>query len=299
MQNIKKEIESHGIKISVVPVEVLKDIKKDIVKLRETENLNGFQKWLTNEAFVLELPDPEPDFTAKSIVVAITPRNITRGIFNYNNKKAEHIFDLAPSNTVEIINKAFTSNNYKIQEIFWFPQKLFSVRSGLSEYGRNNIAYADGMGSFFGIDTFKTDMPCDEYTWREAKIMDLCTSCNLCVEKCPTHAIMPERFLINNEKCLTAINENGTEPFPDWIPKTAHQCLRGCFICQQTCPKNKNIFANIIETVEFTKEETELLLSGKPLETLPQILADKIYKYEMNYFYESIPRNLHALLQNI
>ena len=298
MQNIIKEIEPHGIKISVVPVEVLRDIKDDIIKLRETEELNGFQKWITNEAYVLELPDPEPDFTAKSIIITAAPFKLIRGIFNYNGKKAENIFDVEQNNID--IKAIFTSHGYKLEYIHWFPQKRLAVRSGLSEYGRNNIAYTDGMGSFFGIATFKSDMPCDEeYIWREVKNMDLCENCNLCIENCPTKAILSDRFLIDNEKCLTSINESGTDPFPEWVPKTAHHRLSGCFKCQDICPKNQGILNNITETAEFSEEETNLLLSGAPIETLPQTLSDKIHKYNMNWYYTSIPRNLSAMLENI
>ena len=298
MQNIIKEIESHGIKIAVVPVEVLKDIKEDIIKLRENEELNGFQKWITNEAYVLELPDLEPDFTAKSIIITVTPFKLIRGIFNYNGKKAENIFDVEQNNID--MKAVFASHGYKLEYIHWFPQKRFAVRSGLAEYGRNNIVYANGMGSFVGIGTFKSDMPCDEkYTWREVKNMDLCDSCNLCIENCPTKAILPDRFMIDNEKCLTAVNENGTDPFPEWIPKTAHHRLCGCFKCQDICPKNQAILSNINETEEFSEEETNLLLSGTPIENLPQNLSDKIHKYGMNWYYASIPRNLKAMLENI
>ena len=98
MKNIINEIELRGIKISIVPVEVLKDIKEDIIKLSESEELNGFQKWITNEAYVLELPDPEPDFTAKSIIITAAPFKLICGIFNHNGKKAEHIFDVEQNN---------------------------------------------------------------------------------------------------------------------------------------------------------------------------------------------------------
>ncbi|MCL1859191.1 MAG: 4Fe-4S binding protein [Oscillospiraceae bacterium] len=302
MSDIKQQIESnkYGIKIAVIPVELLKDIKSDIVKLRESEELNGFQQWIMNDAYVLELPDPEPDFTAKSIVIAISPRNMVRGIFNYKNKKAEHIFDMSQDGVNDFIHGVFNSNGYKLQSIDWFPQKRLAVRSGLAEYGRNNIVYADGMGSFLALDTYKSDMPCDEkYTWREVKNMDLCDGCNLCIENCPTKAILPDRFLIDNVKCLTAVNENGTEPFPDWIPKTAHHRIVGCFRCQDICPKNQEILNNITETLEFSEEETNLLLSGTPIENLPQMLKDKAYKYNISGHYESTPRNLSAMLENI
>ena len=293
-----KEIEARSIKIKVVPVEMLKDIKADITRLKGNEELNGFQQWIVNEGYVLELPDPEPDFTAKSIIIAAMPFNLVRAVFNHGGKKAEHIFELSQDGADEFINGAFSAHGYKLQEIGWFPQKRFAVRSGLAEYGRNNIAYVDGMGSFFGIATYKSDMPCDEYTWRDVQNMDSCNDCRRCIENCPTGAILPDRFLIDIEKCLTAHNERGSEPFPDWIPKTAHHRLIGCYKCQDICPKNQDILNKINETIEFSEEETGLLLSGEPIENMPETLADKVHKYGMGHYYESVPRNLSAMFES-
>jgi len=170
----------------------------------------------------------------------------------------------------------------------------------LAEYGRNNICFVDGMGSLITLFVFISDMPCDkEYTWREVKNMDICNTCNLCRKNCPTGAILADRFLIDNEKCLSAINEFGTEPFPDTVPKSAHHRIVNCSHCQDICPKNKGRFDDMAETVYFSEEETALLLSGVKYEKLPKELSEKIDIYGMKWFYESLPRNLKALFDNI
>lgn len=221
-------------------------------------------------------------------------------MFHHKNKEVCQIFDLSQHDAHDSVKKVFDSHGYKLEYIHWFPQKRLAVRSGLAEYGRNNIVYAEGMGSFIGLGTYKSDMPCNdgEFIWREVKNMDLCNHCRLCIDNCPTKAILPERFLIDNERCLTAVNEAGTEPFPDWIPKTAHHRLTGCLRCQEICPKNCDILNNINETVEFSEEETSLLLAGTPVANLPESLADKVRKYDMEHYYGSIPRNLKAMLEN-
>ncbi|MEE9378294.1 MAG: hypothetical protein V3V33_09695 [Candidatus Lokiarchaeia archaeon] len=42
------------------------------------------------------------------------------------------------------------------------PQKTLAVRSGLAEYGRNNITYIPGMGSFHRLTTLYSDFPTEE-----------------------------------------------------------------------------------------------------------------------------------------
>ena len=39
------------------------------------------------------------------------------------------------------------------------PVKLLAVRTGLAQYGRNNVAYVKNMGSFVRLDAFCTDAP--------------------------------------------------------------------------------------------------------------------------------------------
>jgi epoxyqueuosine reductase len=98
------------------------------------------------------------------------------------------------------------------------PRKILAVRSGLAEYGRNNIGYVPGMGSFFQLTVFYSELPCQEDTWREPRMMDRCQDCQACLTKCPTGAISSERFLLRAERCLVFHNERSSDhPFPDWI----------------------------------------------------------------------------------
>jgi len=47
------------------------------------------------------------------------------------------------------------------------PLKTLAVRSGLAKYGRNNITYIDGMGSFYRLVAYYTDIPPQENNWTE------------------------------------------------------------------------------------------------------------------------------------
>jgi epoxyqueuosine reductase len=131
--------------------------------------------------------------------------------------------------------------------------------------------------------------------WREVKNMDICNTCKLCQKNCPTRAILVDRFLIDNEKCLSSINEFGTDPFPDTVPKSAHHRIVNCSHCQDICPINKGRFDDISETIYFSEEETALLLSGVKYENMPKELSEKIDICGMKWFYGSLPRNLKAL----
>ncbi|UCE19271.1 MAG: epoxyqueuosine reductase [Gemmatimonadota bacterium] len=175
------------------------------------------------------------------------------------------------------------------------PEKLLAVRSGLARYGRNNIAYIDGWGSYFRLRTFFSDVPCPPDHWWEMKMMDLCDSCSGCRKMCPTGAISEGRFLIRCERCLTFYNE-GPEDFPEWIDSAWHNCLIGCMICQDICPANRK-FTDWIDGGEaFTEEETMMIWDGIPLDKLPRVMAEKLGKLNMIDDYGLLRRNLRVLI---
>ena len=283
-------------KTATIPISCLIDIKDDISIFAQRSDLNNFQKWIATKRYVLNL---EIDFEPRSIIIAAVGFNLCNAVFHDAGKTVTSVVDL-PATADEVKELLSQGNNYHFFYDYWLPQKRLAVRSGLAEYGRNNICFVDGMGSLITLFVFISDMPCDkEYTWREVKNMDICNTCNLCRKNCPTGAILADRFLIDNERCLSAINEFGTEPFPDTVPKSAHHRIVNCSRCQDICPKNKGRFDDIAETVYFSEEETALLLSGIKYEKLPKELSEKIDIYGMKWFYESLPRNLKALFDNI
>ncbi len=285
-----------NIKTATIPISCLNDIKDDISIFAQRNDLNNFQKWIVKERYVL---NPEPDFEPQSIIIAAVGFNLCNAVFHYEGKTVTSVVDLAASED-EVKELLSQGNNYHFFFDYWLPQKRLAVRSGLAEYGRNNICFVDGMGSLISLFVFISDMPYDkDYTWREVKNMDVCETCNLCLSSCPTGAILTNRFLIDNEKCLTSMNEFGTEPFPDTVPKSVHHRIVCCSRCQELCPSNKDGFDNIAQSVSFSEEETVLLLSGVKFEDLPKELADKLETNCMKWFYESIPRNLKALFDNV
>lgn len=282
------------IKTAAVPFSCLNDIKDDISIFAQRNDLNDFQKWITTR-YVF---NPKLDFEPLSIIIAAVGSNLCNAVFHSECTTVRSVVELSAT-ADEVRELMSKGNNYKFFYDDWLPHKRLAVRSGLAEYGRNNICYVDGMGSLITLFVFISDKPCDEeYTWREVKNMDICNKCSLCKGNCPTGAILAERFLIDNQKCLTAMNEFGTEPFPNTVPKSAHHQTVGCSRCQDICPQNKGMFDNIADAVCFSEEETALLISGTTYEKLPKELSEKVDYYGMRQYYESLPRNLKALFDN-
>ena len=282
------------IKTAAAPYSCFEDIKRDIAEFAKRGDLNGFQKWAATERYVLE---PKLDFEPKSIIAAAAPFKIYNAAFTYGGKRYVGVIEKGAG--LDAV-KAYLSegNSYNFFFDYWLPQKRIAARSGLADYGKNNICYVEGMGSLIELFCFISDMPCpDKYVWREARHMPECGDCGLCRKNCPTGAIPRDRFLIDTQRCITNFNEWGDGPFPDFIPKGAHHRTTGCSRCQEVCPKNKGRFDKIAKTVEFDGGETELLLSGEKLESLPAALIDKVKDCDMEWYYGSLPRNLRAMFR--
>jgi epoxyqueuosine reductase len=142
------------------------------------------------------------------------------------------------------------------------PLKAIATRVGLVSYGRNNLCYAPGLGSYFQLCGYLTDAQLPAFEGAEGVVRPLlpeCKDCTVCVSMCPTGAITDERMLLRAELCLTYANENPGN-WPEWVAPRAHHCLLGCLECQRVCPANPEL---TIERVglRFSPAETSLLLS--------------------------------------
>lgn len=298
-----QEILTHGNQGKIVPIHCLQEVKQDIEHLRENQPLNNFQKSIVTDHYRFDLP--ELDFEIRSLIIVASPSPaIVRVTFNWKGKRipliipATYIDNVtAPKEIEQYLNEFLNPQGHHVKFAPRLPRKLLAVRSGLGAYGRNNICYVEGMGSFHNIATYFSDIPCTDEGLHEIHQMDLCETCQACLNNCPTAAITKDRFLINAERCLTYFNEaDGKWDFPEWVQPSFHNCIYGCLRCQSVCPKNKDYLDNVIEPVEFTEDEALLLVEGRPLEQFPETLKQKVKELDMFDYLTALPRNLKVLL---
>jgi epoxyqueuosine reductase len=173
------------------------------------------------------------------------------------------------------------------------PLKTLAVRGGLADYGRNNITYVPGMGSFHQLTAYFSDLPCTEDAWREPHVMDRCQKCHACRSACPTGAIPSDRFLLRAERCITYHNEQPAGvPFSAGLDPAWHNCLVGCMHCQRVCPETLPFLGWFDGCEEFDEEETALLLSGAVRDQLPPATAAKLERLDLLDSLDTMSRNL-------
>jgi len=249
--------------------------------------------------FVFHPPETLPH--ARSIIVIGIPQKITRIEFFRHGKRFEtiipptYIFSEVRGACTEILSRVLGEKGYSVERAI-LPMKLLSVKSGLGKYGKNNLCYVDGMGSYTRLEAFYTDYESPSDDWGEKELMSSCTTCSLCQQACPTHCIPESRVLIHADQCLTHFNENDGD-FPSSIPEHSHNAIIGCMHCQTVCPQNKKYFRYHPVIVSFTEEETTHILQKTPRNSLPQTLAKKLEDLNLYDDYSHLHRNLTVIMK--
>ena len=293
---IVNELEQQGFRGKIVSIEHLNDLKNDIDTLHRqglfdeeffSEELSGFD---------FTLPNSMPG--VKSLIIAAAPQPQVRVSFTLKDKELPCIvpptYSYATDRKIEtLLLNQLAPAGLQVQ-MANIPRKLLAVRSGLAQYGKNNITYMEGLGSFYRLAAFVSDLVCPEDSWEELGFLNDCTHCDACTKACPGGAIGAGRFLIHAERCLTFHNERPPE-FPAWLNPSWHHCLVGCMVCQKVCPVDKRFRKWIVDGPSFSAQETDLIMQNARRYELPGETVQKLDQLDMIEYLGVLGRNLQAL----
>ena len=177
------------------------------------------------------------------------------------------------------------------------PYKAVAARLGLVKYGRNNLTYVPGMGSYLQLCGYWTDAELPETALRPGpeRLLE-CEGCEKCRRACPTGAIGPDRMLLHADRCLTYANERPGD-WPAWAAGGPHRCLVGCLLCQRVCPANPRLQVEATG-VTFSGEETRAILAGLPraAPAIQQSVRTKLVQLGPDYLEPFLARNLDPLV---
>ena len=291
------DLAQRGYKGRIVSVKHLQDLKEEIEGhhakgLFDEELYQEYLSW-----FEFKVPESLPG--AKSLVIVAVPSPQNQAIFKWNGESRPVIIPptyVRYTETTKMVEDYLRSilspEGYNVAGAR-LPLKLLAVRSGLGQYGKNNICYVPGMGSFLQLAAVFSDLPCEEDDWQDARVMERCRSCDACRIRCPTGAIPSDRFLLRAERCIVFHNEKkGDVPFPAWMDASWHNCLIGCLHCQRICPEDRDFFGWIDVKEEFSEEETSQILKGVEIGKLAATTVEKLKRLDLIRFFDQLPRNL-------
>lgn len=180
------------------------------------------------------------------------------------------------------------------------PLKLIGARSGLTQYGKNNISYVKDFGSQHRLMAFYTDLAGDPTLWVEGSDMDLatCDSCGLCEDACPYNAIPSDKFILDPNRCLSFYMDLA-DPLPEWTRQAPLKSLVGCNHCQDICPLNsKFVIPPETQLGRITLQSTQDILSCQSyLELQPDTQA-QFQTLDIEAWYDVFRRNFSRFLED-
>lgn len=138
--------------------------------------------------------------------------------------------------------------------------RAVAERAGLGWSGKNTSIITPEFGSYVYLGEMLTNIPFEPSVPME----DQCGDCQLCIDVCPTGAIV-EAGTLNSKKCIAFLTQ--TKDFlPNEYRTKIGNRLYGCDTCQTVCPKNKGKINWLHEEFQPDPEIAKPLL--KPLLTM-------------------------------
>ena len=298
IKEFEKSMDKRGFRGKIVSIAHVKELQQAIDALHRKNLLDKeiYDTYLASFDFECQ----QKLANARSLIIVSVPQPQVRVTFVRHDRSYPVIipptYCFAPDHQVaDLLSAYLKPRGYKLQKVR-LPQKLLAARSGLAQYGKNNITYVAGMGSFHRPVVFISDVPCAEDSWTKPAVLELCENCNACAKACPTGAIGSDRFQLHAERCITFHNEHSKD-FPEWLSPAWHNSLVGCMICQKVCPANKEFIKWIEAGAAFDHEETDLILEGISEDQLPRKTFEKLKKLGIMEYDKVLSRNLKVLLE--
>jgi epoxyqueuosine reductase len=285
-----------------VPVSRLAELRDDLARVDRTGQVSDneiFRGYLAGFAF-----SPPEDFPGARSVIVLAVRDDPLEIV-FQHRGVRHVVPVPPGYSYlrtpqgaveEAVRRDVLGDPEARIEPVKLPVKLLAARCGLARYGRNNITFVDGMGSYHALRGFYTDRSFPAGEWHPARLLRQCKGCDVCIRRCPTGCIAQDRFVIDVGRCVTLYNER-SEPIPDWVDPAAHNALVGCLRCQAPCPVNLEHAGRTERLAEIDEEETAMLLEGGKDARLKASVEEKLARFGLVGDLAHLGRNLRLVLE--
>jgi epoxyqueuosine reductase len=144
---------------------------------------------------------------------------------------AKFIEELGATNTLKISGSVITKYYIDDGPVM---DKAWAVHAGIGWMGKHTNVIDPEHGSWFFLSEIITNLELDTY---DEPIEDMCGKCRLCIDACPTGAIVDD-YQLDSNLCISYQTIENRREIPGSI--LLHGWVFGCDICQDVCPFNTN-----------------------------------------------------------
>jgi epoxyqueuosine reductase len=154
--------------------------------------------------------------------------------------------------------------------------KVWAQRAGVGWIGKHTNVISQEMGSWIFLAELITTLELES----DQPATDHCGTCTLCLDACPTNAIV-EPYVVDSNRCISYLTIEHRGEIEDELKNQLEGWIYGCDICQDVCPWNHkfsaesdeqrfhprewNIEPRLHEWNDLTQEEFTRKFKGSPI----------------------------------
>ena len=118
-------------------------------------------------------------------------------------------------------------------------ERVAAKYAGLGWLAKNTCLINEDIGSWFFLGVIVTTLDLAASLGpAEIPAADLCGNCSLCIDACPTAAIV-EPYILDARRCISYLTIELRGPIPEELRDPMGRHVFGCDICQDVCPWNR------------------------------------------------------------